>query len=91
MTKFEIVSEIVTITSILIKTDREDITMKRDVFIAFLNELGLRNENGNELNNVSFNKLFKSLSENEIEQIIEQFNEGFEDIHRYLMMYTSGF
>ena len=83
MTKFEIVSEIVTVTSILIKTDREDITMKR--------ELGLRNENGNELNNVSFNKLFKSLSEDEIEQIIEQFNEGFEDIHRYLMMYTSGF
>ena len=67
MTKFEIVSEIVTVTSILIKTDREDITMKRDVFIAFLNELGLRNENGNELNNVSFNKLFKSLSEDEIE------------------------
>lgn len=90
MTKFEIVSEIATIVSILIKTDCEDIMYKRDHFIAFLNEAGIRNEAGRELNGVSFNKLF-DLNENEREKLIEQFNEGYEDIHRYLMMYASKF
>jgi hypothetical protein len=91
MNKFEIVSEIATIVSILIKTDCEDIMQKRDEFIAFLNEVGIRNEHGKELNGLSFNKLFKSLSDDEREALIEQFNEGYEDIHRYLMMYTSSF
>ncbi|AHY25237.1 anti-sigma factor [Pectobacterium bacteriophage PM2] len=91
MTNFEIVSEIATIVSILIKTDCEDVMGKRDEFIAFLNELGIRNEASKELNNVSFNKLFKDLSENEKLLLIEQFNEGYEDIHRYLMMYAHNF
>lgn len=91
MTKFEIVSEIATIVSILIKTDCEDIMQKRDEFIAFLNETGIRNELGKELNSVSFNKLFRGLTEDEREQLVNQFNEGYEDIHRYLMMYTSNF
>ncbi|ACL78470.1 anti-sigma 70 protein [Escherichia phage vb_EcoM-VR5] len=91
MTKIEIVSEIATIVSILIKTDCEDIMQRRDEFIAFLNELGIRNEHGKELNGLSFNKLFKSLTEDERDTLIEQFNEGYEDIHRYLMMYTSNF
>lgn len=91
MTKFEIVSEIATIVSILIKTDCENIMYKRDHFIAFLNEAGIRNEAGKELNGVSFNKLFKELTEDEKEKLIEQFNEGYEDIHRYLMMYASKF
>lgn len=91
MTNFEIVSEIATIVSILIKTDCEDVMWKRDHFIAFLNEAGIRTETGRELNGVSFNKLFKSLTEDEREKLIEQFNEGYEDIHRYLMMYASKF
>lgn len=91
MTKFEIVTEIVTIASVLIKTDCEDIMMKRDHFIAFLNEAGIRNESGNELNGVSFNKLFQGLTNDEKDELIEQFNEGYEDIHRYLMMYASNF
>lgn len=91
MTTFEIVSEIATIVSILIKTDCEDVMWKRDNFIAFLNELGIRTETGRELNGVSFNKLFKSLTEQERYLLIEQFNEGYEDIHRYLMMYASKF
>lgn len=91
MTNFEIVSEIATIVSILIKTDCEDIMWKRDNFIAFLNETGIRTETGRELNGVSFNKLFKSLTEQERYLLIEQFNEGYEDIHRYLMMYASKF
>lgn len=91
MTNFEIVSEIATIVSILIKTDCEDIMWKRDNFIAFLNEAGIRTETGRELNGVSFNKMFKSLTEQERYLLIEQFNEGYEDIHRYLMMYASNF
>ncbi|BAQ22927.1 anti-sigma factor [Edwardsiella phage PEi20] len=90
MTKFEIISEIVTIASILIKTDCDDIMWKRDHFIAFLNEAGIRNESGKELNGVSFNKLF-DLTEDEREKLIEQFNEGYEDVHRFLMMYGSRF
>lgn len=91
MTKFEIVSEIATIVSILIKTDCEDVMWKKDNFIAFLNELGIRTEAGRELTNLSFNKLFRELTEDERELLIEQFNEGYEDIHRYLMMYASNF
>lgn len=91
MTKFEIITEIVTIASILIKTDCDDIMHKRDEFIAFLNEVGIRNEYGRELNLVSFAKMFKDLDEDERHALIEQFNEGFEDIYRYLMMYAHNY
>ena len=50
MSKFEIVSEIITMASLLIKFQREDILENREGFIAFLNECGIRNEFGRELN-----------------------------------------
>lgn len=90
-TKLEIITEIATIASILIKTDCDDIMYKRDEFIAFLNEAGVRNEYGRELNLVSFAKLFKELSEVEREQLLEEFNAGFEDVYRYLMMYAHNY
>ena len=50
MTKFEIVQEIVTVASILTKFNAEHIMEKRDEFIAFLNEIGIKNEQGRQLN-----------------------------------------
>lgn len=88
MTKFEILSEIIDVASVLIKTDCDDIMHKREEFIAFLNELGIRNEQGRELNMVSFKKLVDSLTEDDKQKLIEQFNEGYEDIYRYLMMFS---
>lgn len=88
MSKLEILSEIVTIVSILVKTDCEDVMSKRENFIAFLNEVGVRNEHGRELNAVSFKKMVDSLSLEEKKQLIEEFNEGFEDIYRYLEMFS---
>lgn len=88
MSKVEILSEIVTVVSILIKTDCEDVMSKRENFIAFLNELGIRNEHGRELNAVSFKKMVDSLTQDEREQLIEEFNKGYEDIYRYLEMFA---
>lgn len=89
MSKIEIVREIVTVASILIKTSCEDILEKRETFIAFLNELGLRNEHGRELNVANFKKMIDVLTDDERSSLLEEFNEGFEDIYRHLAMHNA--
>lgn len=89
MSKIEIVREIITVASILIKTTCEDILERRENFIAFLNELGLRNEHGRELNLVNFKKLIDGLTEDEKKSLVEEFNEGYEDIYRHLAMHNA--
>lgn len=90
MSKIEIVREIFTVTSILIKFNREDILeSKRENFIAFINELGIKNESGKEFNMVNFKKLMSDLTEDEKYQLIEEFNEGYRDLYQYVAMYTN--
>lgn len=84
----EIVREIITVASILIKFSREDIVDNRENFIAFLNEIGIRNE-GRQLNKGSFSKLIHSLTDEEKAELVSEFNEGFEDIYRHLTMHTN--
>ncbi|QOI66466.1 anti-sigma factor [Erwinia phage FBB1] len=90
MSKLEIVREIITVSSILIKFGSEDILQgKTENYVAFLNELGIRNESGRQLNVASFKKLMRELSQDEREVLIEEFNEGFADIYRHMEMYSN--
>lgn len=90
MSKLDIVREIFTVTSILIKFDSEDIIYgKTEEFVAFLNELGIRNEAGRELNVVSYKKMMRELSQDDRETLIEEFNEGFASIYRHMEMYSN--
>lgn len=84
----ETVREIISVASVLIKFAREDIVEKRDSFIAFLNEIGVKNE-GRRLNHASFRKMISDLTDDEKKELIEEFNEGFEDIYRHISMHTN--
>ena len=81
MSKFEIVSEIITMASLLIKFQRED--------ILFLNECGIRNEFGRELNSANFRKMVAELSDDEKKQLIQEFNVGHESVYRHMEMYAN--
>ncbi|AIX12246.1 anti-sigma factor [Citrobacter phage Moon] len=89
MTNFEIVREVVTIASILIKFGRDDIVEKRDHFIAFINETHVDDKDWRRLNQGSFRKLISELTVDEKKLLVEEFNEGYEDIYRHLAMYTN--
>lgn len=90
MSKIEIVREIFTVVSILIKFNSEDVLEhKREHFIAFINELGLRTETGKEFNVVNFKKLMTDLSVDDKNLLIEEFNSGYRDLYQYLEMYTN--
>lgn len=90
MSKLDIVREIITVTSILIKFDAEHIIEgKSDKFVAFLNELGIRNEAGKEFNVASYKKLMKELSQEDKMALVEEFNEGFAGIYRHMEMYSN--
>lgn len=84
----EIVREIITIASILIKFSREDIVEDRASFIGFLNEIGIKKD-GRQLNQNSFRKLITNLTAEEKKTLISEFNEGFENIYRHLAMYSN--
>ncbi|AWD90419.1 anti-sigma factor [Erwinia phage Cronus] len=89
MSKLETVREIITVASILIKFGAEDILQgKSDEFVAFLNEIGIRNE-GRELNVASFKKMIKELSLEDKEILVEEFNEGYADVYRHMAMYAN--
>lgn len=90
MSKLEIAREIITVTSILIKFDSEHIIEgKSDRFVAFLNELGIRNESGREFNVASYKKFMRELSQEDKEALVEEFNEGFANIYRHMEMYSN--
>ena len=84
----EIVREIITVASILIKFSREDIVEDRANFIGFLNEIGIKKD-GRQLNQNSFRKLITNLTAEEKKTLISEFNEGFENIYRHLTMYSN--
>ncbi|QQG32256.1 anti-sigma70 protein [Citrobacter phage CkP1] len=89
MSKFEIVREIITIASILIKFGRDDIVEKRDHFIAFINETHANDKEWKRLNQSSFRKMVSDLTDDEKTKLVEEFNEGYEGIYRHLAMYTN--
>lgn len=89
MTKFEIVQEIVTVASILTKFNSEHIMEKRDEFIAFLNEIGIKNEQGRQLNQSNFRKMVSELTDEEKRILVEEYNEGFESIYRTMAMHSN--
>lgn len=90
MSKLEIAREIITVSSILIKFDAEDILQgKTEEFVAFINELGIRNESGREFNVASYRKFMKELSQEDREALVEEFNEGFASIYRHMEMYSN--
>ena len=88
MTKLEIVREIITVASVLIKFGSEHILEKREHFIAFLNEIGVKNEAGRALNQGNFRKLIEELSAEDKVKLVEEFNEGYESVYRYMTMHT---
>lgn len=88
MTKFEVVREIITVASVLIKFGSEHILEKREHFIAFLNEIGVKNDVGRSLNQSNFRKLIEDLSAEDKVKLVEEFNEGFESVYRYMAMYS---
>lgn len=88
MTKIEIVREIITVASVLIKFNNEHILEKRDHFIAFLNEIGIKTDTGRSLNQGNFRKMIEELTAEEKAELVEEFNEGFESIYRYMVMHT---
>lgn len=89
MTKFEIVREIIAVASILTKFDAEHILWKRDHFIAFLNEIGIKNELGRQLNQSNFRKMISELTDEEKRILIEEYNEGYESIYRSMTMFQN--
>jgi hypothetical protein len=89
MTNIEIIREVITVASILIKFDRDDIVNKRDHFIAFVNELHVDDKEWKRLNQNSFRKLISDLTDDEKKELVEEFNEGYEDIYRHMEMYKN--
>ncbi|QPI13857.1 anti-sigma 70 protein [Serratia phage 4S] len=88
----ELVREIFTVASLLIKFDSEDILERRvegkRLFIEVLNELGIRNTNNKPLTESSFKKLIQGLSKEEKESLIEEFNQGFQAIYCRMAMHS---
>ena len=90
-TKLDIAREIITVASLLIKFDAEDIIFGKDeVFVAFINELGIKNEAGKEFNVASYKKLMReTLNPESRSLLIGEFNEGFSDIYKMMEMYSN--
>ncbi|WJZ28153.1 anti-sigma factor [Serratia phage 92A1] len=92
MSAIELVREIFTVASLLIKFDAENILEDRlngkKVFIEFLNEIGIKGLNGKALTQTGFATLMKSLSEDEKASLVEEFNEGFKAIYCRMAMHS---
>ena len=88
MSKIEIVREIVTVASVLIKFGSEHILEKREHFIAFFFFFLIKNDLGRTLNQSNFRKMIEEMTAEEKQQLVEEFNEGFESVYRYMMMYS---
>lgn len=88
MNKLETLSEIFAVISILIKFESEDIIEDENLFIAFINELGIRN-NGKLFNRSNLKSLIKSLTEDEKKQLIEEFNMGHKAVYSLIEMHLN--
>lgn len=83
----EVIKEIITVVSILIKFEREDILENQNLFIEFLNELGIKNK-GRSFNKANFRHLMSSLTKEEKLKLIEEFNMGHQSTYRVIEMYS---
>lgn len=92
MTTIELVREIFTVASLLIKFESEDILQDKvqgkKVFVEFLNELGIKGLNGKPLTQSGFKSLMESLSLDEKKSLVEEFNEGFKAIYCRMVMHS---
>lgn len=85
---FENLCEIVAVVSILIKFGHDDIVEDKNLFIAYLNELGFT-FNGKPLTKTSLHTMTQEITNRQKEQLIREFNLGHEPIYRKLAMYTN--
>ncbi|EQA7786866.1 hypothetical protein ACX818_001460 [Acinetobacter baumannii] len=85
---FETLCEIAAVASILIKFGHDDILEDKNLFIAFLNEIGIR-INDKKVTSASLFNLTQDITNRQKEQLIQEFNLGHEPIYRKLAMYTN--
>lgn len=84
----EIIKEIFAVSSILIKFGCEDILENRELFVEFLNELGLRTSRGEEFTYMGFRQMMSRLDGNLKARFIEEFNTGFKDVDCHMAMHA---
>lgn len=79
--ELELLEEILTVGSILIKFGSEHILEDQNLFIEFLNELGIRNTNNRELTRPSFMTIIERLKGRGLAQLIESFTTEFKNYY----------
>lgn len=87
MTNLEMLKEVVTVASILIKFEAEDILAK-GIFWTFLEELGIKSPNGSPISKYYVNRAVNELSRREKAELLSEFNEGHESLYRQMEMYS---
>ena len=85
----EKIKEIISIASVLIKFGCEDILNNQELFVSFLNELGLKSPSGEEFTRAGFRQMMKRLPADQREELVEMFNQGHRDINHQMIMYTN--
>lgn len=85
----ETIKEIISIASVLIKFGCEDILNNQELFVSFLNELGLKSPSGEEFTRAGFRQMMKRLPTDQREELVEMFNQGHRDINHQMIMYTN--
>ncbi|AZU98719.1 anti-sigma 70 protein [Acinetobacter phage vB_AbaM_PhT2] len=85
---FETLAEIAAVVSILIKFGHDDIIEDKNLFIAFLNELGIT-INGKKVTAGNLFNLTQDITNRQKEQLIAEFNIGHAPIYKKLAMYTN--
>ena len=85
---FDTLCEIVAVASILIKFGHDDILENRELFIAFLYELGIRYKN-TKISDIVLSNMILDITNRQKEKLIHEFNIGHEPIYRKLAMVTN--
>lgn len=85
---FETLAEIIATASILIKFGHDDILEDKNLFIAFLNELGFT-YNEKPLTKTSLHNMTQEITYKQKEALVRDFNIGHEPIYRKLAMYSN--
>ena len=89
----EIVREIFTVASLLMKFDRDDILLDPehpDLFIEMLNEMGYRSVGGRPFTKMGFRQLMARLDHGVKIELIEEFNLGHQPVYRQMLMHSNG-
>ncbi|QGT54007.1 anti-sigma factor [Acinetobacter phage vB_AbaM_Konradin] len=85
---YETLAEIIAVVSILIKFGHDDILEDKNLFIAFLNELGIT-INDKKVTAAGLFNLTQDITTRQKEQLIAEFNIGHAPIYKKLAMYTN--